>query len=624
MADVVRDYRTLVEEGGSEDGPEPSAVYDTLVVGGGAAGAGVLRDLASRTGASAVLADRGPFGAQTSSKTGKAIHPGIRYLRMAFHRLLLASGLRRDPGIRQTRSQNVKAAWLDLKLVWYGTRERRILTETSGSTVEEIPNIVFVLPDSPEGRWAVFFGISLYDLFTALWSWAGLRPRGVRVRIFPNRDALHRELSSLDARRALGGALYWDGKASTDKTLTIKAIRDACFRSTPSAPIRALSHVEVEHYEWSPAQECFLVTLARRFEHPALPARVVVRARTITNAAGPWVDRVRDRNPEPDGKRSVVYSRGTHLEATNRFIHESLEKDPRLQVGLVPLNAVRQHYLRPFKQNGLWYIQCTTTDREHTDPDHIVPEEDEVDELLHAYNELVDERWRIGRRDVFNVFCGIRPLVYSGDGIGVQDISRMFRINERRRGGGAVYDMVNVKLTEFRWAGSDVGARIARELKRRGLKRIGRSRTQRAAMLGVPGEERFALNRDDHPRGDADHIRAKVDHHVEYQAADSYADYLLNSGGIRDAVVFDAEGGCDLDVGVLDLVLERMAALLEWDRRRTGREWRSFSDAYLRNMACFDLRRRVEEHVPAVLAPADRPGRAPAVEQGAGPGGSAP
>src|SRR5437763_5842917 len=81
MTDVARQYRELVAEADAGTGP----VHDTLIVGGGAAGAGVLRDLASRGNVSALLVDRGPFGGETSSKTGKAIHPGIRYLRMAFH-----------------------------------------------------------------------------------------------------------------------------------------------------------------------------------------------------------------------------------------------------------------------------------------------------------------------------------------------------------------------------------------------------------------------------------------------------------------------------------------------------------------------------------------------------------
>jgi glycerol-3-phosphate dehydrogenase len=601
MSDVVRQYRELVDEQHRDTG----FVHDTLVIGGGAAGAGVLRDLASRGNASALLVDRGPFGGQTSSKTGKAIHPGIRYLRMAFHRMLLAAHLRRDPKIRQTVAQNLRGAWLDLQLVWYGTRERKILMETGDGTVEEIPNIVFVLPDSPEKKWAVFFGISLYDLFTTLWAWCGLEPRFSRVKLFLNGKALHRRLPNLDAEDVVGGILYWDGKANNDKILVLKAIRDAYYRRTPAHPIRALSHVEVEHYEWreqqgAPGGGHFLVTLGRRFDHDELPEQVTVRAHTLTNAAGPWVDQVRNRTGQPDGRKSVVYSRGTHLEATNRFIHESLAADPRLQVGLVPLNAERQHYLRPFHQHGMWYVQCTTTDRAHTDPDLVVPQEDEIEELLHSYNQLVDDRWKITRRDIFNVFCGIRPLA-SGDGgkIAVQDISRMFRITRQDHGGGPVFDMVNVKLTEFRWAGREVGELIAKEVRRRTSKVLGRSTTRRLQFFSVPGEHRFTPGGADRPQGDREFVAQKVAHYVHHQMAGGYEDYLLNSGGIREAVVFDDAGRCDIDLGVLDLVLDEMASLLGWDADRRRAEWERFAEVYGRNMAWADLGEKVRGHKPA-------------------------
>ena len=597
MSDVLAQYRELV----TEPAGKPGFVYDAVIIGGGAAGAGVLRDLASRANASAILADRGPFAGQTSSKTGKAIHPGIKYLRMAFHRLLLAVRLRRDPTIRQTFAQHVRGAWLDLQLVWYGTRERKILIETSGGTVEEIPNIVFILPDSPEKKWAVFFGISLYDLFTTLWAWCGLAARFSRVTLFFSKESLHRELPNLAAADVLGGIRYWDGKANNDKILVLKAIRDAYYRGSATHPIRALSYVEVERYEWHQdgAAGYFVVTLGRRFEEGGLPERVTVRAHTIVNAAGPWVDQARNRTVRPDGKRSVVYSRGSHLEATNQFIHQSLAQDPRVQVGLVPLNGERQHYLRPFRRNGLWYIQLTSTDRAHDDPDLVVPAEDEVDELLSCYNELVDDRWQLTRRDIFNVFCGIRPLAADDGGeIAVKDISRMFRINKNRCGGGPVYDLVNVKLTEFRWAGRAVADLVARELASKKVKKLGASTTHRLRFLAVHGEERFAPDRADHPRGDREFIREKVAHCVRHQLANSYADYLLNFGGIGDAVVFDDAGRCELDLEVLDLVLAELAALLSWDGRRCQREWELFKEVYRRNMAYAELGERVRNHVP--------------------------
>ena len=600
LSDVVHQYRELVEEAAGDAGP----VHDTLIVGGGAAGAGVLRDFASRGNASALLVDRGPFGGETSSKTGKAIHPGIRYLRMAFHRLLLAAHLRRDPKIKQTSVQHLRGAWLDLQLVWYGTRERRILLETTGGTVDEIPNVVFVLPDSPEKKWSVFLGISLYDLFTTLWAWCGLVPRLRQVKLFRDKAALHRELPHLDAADVLGGIRYWDGRANNDKILVVKTIRDAYLRGGPEHPIRALGHVEVVGYEWTPAGH-FQVTLARRFAEDTLPATVTVKARTITNAAGPWVDEARNRTAQPDGRTSVVYSRGTHLEATNRFIHESIAADPRLQVGLVPLNAERQHYLRPFRQHGLWYVQCTTTDRVQRDPDLTVPEPDEYEELLHSYNNLVDDKWKIDRRDIFNVFCGIRPLASTGgDGeIAVKDISRMFRINRRGVGGGIVLDLVNVKLTDIRWAGQEVADILARELRDRHGRRLGRSTTKRLPFLAVVDEHRFAPDQAGAPRGDREFIRAKAAHHVAYQQAAGYADYLLNTGAVRDAVVFTADGRVDLDVSILDLVLTELTDRLGWDEPRRRAEWRAFQEIYTRNMAYAELSARVRDHEPV---PAER------------------
>lgn len=609
MTDVLDQYRELAAEWERD----PGFVHDTLIIGGGVAGAGVLRDLASRGNASAILVDRGPFGAQTSSKTGKAIHPGIRYLRMAFHRLLLAFRLRQDPKIKQSFLQNLHGAWLDLQLVWYGTRERKILIETTRNTVEEIPNIVLVLPDSPERKWAVFFGISLYDLFTTLWAWCGLVRRSSRVKLFRTGKAVHRELPNLAAERVLGGIRYFDGKANNDKVLVLKAIRDAYYRGSERYPIRALSHVEVEHYDWRQDGRTgyFEVTLARRFEHERLPERVRVRAYTITNAAGPWVDQARNRTSRRDDQKSVVYSRGSHLEATNRFIHQSLAADPRTRVGLVPLNQERQHYLRPFQQNGIWYIQCTTTDRVHDDPDLIVPLADEIEELLQCYNELVGDCWRIDRRDIFHVFCGIRPLASSDGGqIAVSDISRMFRVNKRTVGAGLVYDLVNVKLTEFRWAGRVVGEQIAKELRRKKVKPLRTSTTHRLPFLPVAEEERFALNRPDHPSGDREFLRAKVGHYVRYQMASSYEDYLLNSGGIRDAVVFDERGRCELDLEVLDLLLAELAALLGWDRERRLREWAAFEQVYTRNMAHAELGERVREHGSTLTGPFS-PGKQP-------------
>ena len=53
--------------------------YDLLVVGGGVNGTGGTRDAAGR-GLKVALCEKGDFGEGTSSRSGKLIHGGLRYL----------------------------------------------------------------------------------------------------------------------------------------------------------------------------------------------------------------------------------------------------------------------------------------------------------------------------------------------------------------------------------------------------------------------------------------------------------------------------------------------------------------------------------------------------------------
>lgn len=60
--------------------------YDLLVIGGGATGAGVALDAASR-GLKVALVERDDFSSGTSSKSTKLVHGGVRYLQKAVFNL---------------------------------------------------------------------------------------------------------------------------------------------------------------------------------------------------------------------------------------------------------------------------------------------------------------------------------------------------------------------------------------------------------------------------------------------------------------------------------------------------------------------------------------------------------
>ena len=67
-------------------GDEHPEEFDLLIVGGGATGAGVAVDAASR-GLKVALVERDDFSSGTSSKSTKLVHGGVRYLQKAFMEL---------------------------------------------------------------------------------------------------------------------------------------------------------------------------------------------------------------------------------------------------------------------------------------------------------------------------------------------------------------------------------------------------------------------------------------------------------------------------------------------------------------------------------------------------------
>ncbi|MEM8853594.1 MAG: FAD-dependent oxidoreductase, partial [Pseudomonadota bacterium] len=72
-----------------------SETVDLLVIGGGINGAGCARDAAGR-GLSVVLCEKGDLAEGTSSRSGKYIHGGLRYLEYYEFRLVREALIERE------------------------------------------------------------------------------------------------------------------------------------------------------------------------------------------------------------------------------------------------------------------------------------------------------------------------------------------------------------------------------------------------------------------------------------------------------------------------------------------------------------------------------------------------
>src|SRR5918998_5758014 len=110
----------------------PADLFDLLVVGGGVNGAGIARDASGR-GLRTLLVEKDDLAQGTSSRSGKLVHGGLRYLE-----------------------------YYEFRLVREALIEREVLLRAA-------PHIIwpmrFVLPHVPEMRpaWLVRLGLFLYD-----------------------------------------------------------------------------------------------------------------------------------------------------------------------------------------------------------------------------------------------------------------------------------------------------------------------------------------------------------------------------------------------------------------------------------------------------------------------------
>ena len=166
--------------------------WDIAVVGGGATGAGIAGDAASR-GYSVVLLEQSDFGKGTSSRSTKLVHGGVRYLQKG-----------------------------NVSLVMEALKERGLLLQNAPHLVHDLQFIV------PNYLWweAPFYGVGLkvYDLL------AGKFGFGPSQLI--SREEVLALIPTLERDGLRGGVKYHDGqfddsRPRTDIPVTGKDLRAA-------------------------------------------------------------------------------------------------------------------------------------------------------------------------------------------------------------------------------------------------------------------------------------------------------------------------------------------------------------------------------------------------------------
>jgi glycerol-3-phosphate dehydrogenase len=391
--------------------------FDAVVIGGGMAGAGVARDLALR-GAAVALFEKGDFASGTSSKSSKLIHGGLRYLELG-----------------------------DFKLVRESLRERKTLERVAPHLVRPLPFLVPVYKGSRRGLVLVRLGMWLYDLLTP-----GKATERYRVLRAVDTLALEPNIRAEDLK---GAGYYFDDLLLFPERMCLENVLSAGRHGA-----RVHNYCQVEEFVKGPRGMDGV-----RVRDLLTDQVFGVRASVVINAAGPWVDRVRDlAGLTRDTPRVVRATKGIHCllpRLTERAVYLSSDSDQRM-IFVIPW--------RDFSLVG-------TTDTDFAgDPDRLWATRAEVEYLLGAVRRALPDP-RVSLDHVAYTYSGVRPLAFE-EGAAASKVSRDHRVVPEGPE-GRFMSITGTKLTCFRSLAEEVGDLV--------MARLGRHRPSVSARLSLDG-----------------------------------------------------------------------------------------------------------------------------------------
>lgn len=392
-------------------------VLDVLVVGGGIVGAGVARDAAMR-GLRTGLIEQRDFASGTSSRSSRLLHGGIRYL---------AQGR--------------------IGLVREASKEKAVIARIAPHLAEPLP---FLFPTRRGTPWSwrkLSAGVRVYDLLCGFKNFGRSSSLNVEETI-----ALLPGLS----RDGLTGAVRYFDALTNDARLVLDTLYSAARHEAVICNYVRLNEPQRESAEW----RCDVEDVER--QRP-----LVLRARTIVNATGPWSDRV------PLSKTSLRLTKGVHLVVDRaRFsVPEAvvMAEDDRILFAIpwgerVILGTTDTDY-----RGDLAEPPCNASD---------------VAYVLDVVNSAFPGA-SLTPTDLVSHWSGLRPLVADPHG-NPSDISRRHEVTMSHPGW---WDVTGGKLTTYRLMGEETVDAIAKFLGGN----VGQCRTAVEPLLASSGQPKSGV-----------------------------------------------------------------------------------------------------------------------------------
>jgi glycerol-3-phosphate dehydrogenase len=380
---------------------QENQILDIIVIGGGITGAGVARDAALR-GLTCLLLEKGDFASGVSSKSTRLIHGGLRYL-----------------------------ANFEIDLVAESLRERAILRRQAPYLIHPIPILIPIYKGDPHGRAVISMGIHLYDLLS--------HDKDIPHYFTSSREKTLGFEPRLNQEGLAGSALFYDHQILLPERLVLENVISARMAGTQLENYMRAEKIDEMH-------DSVLVTA----RDTLAGAKHSFRSKILINAAGPWIDTVREAGGID--KRKIIYpTKGVHIVL------------PKLsdQALFVTSRDGRMFFIIPF---GGYSLIGTTDTKYEGDLDEVHAERNDIDYLLTESMRILP-RLNLSRETILYTYAGLRPLAFSGTS--ESKISRKHRIIKEGRS-GRIITIAGGKLTTYRNMAKDVVDTACRILGSRG------------------------------------------------------------------------------------------------------------------------------------------------------------
>ncbi|MFZ3589937.1 glycerol-3-phosphate dehydrogenase/oxidase [Bacillus sp. DJP31] len=401
---------------------------DLLVIGGGITGSGIALDAITR-GLKVAVIEMNDFAAGTSSRSTKLVHGGLRYLKQ-----------------------------FEIGVVAEVGKERAIVYENGPHVTTPEWMLLPFYKGGTFGPFSTNIGLQVYDFLAGV-------IKSERRKMFKPDVAMKSE--PLLKRDGLKGAGYYVEYKTDDARLTLEVMKKAVEKGA-----YALNYMKVSDLVYENGK-----VVGMKVKDLTDGSTQEMRAKKIVNAAGPWVDTLREIDQSKKGK-TLQLTKGIHLVFDGK-------RFPLRQAVYFDTSDKRMIFAIP--REGKTYVGTTDTvykgDIAH--PKITVADRDYVLRSI----DFMFPKVKITAADVESSWAGLRPLIHE-DGKSPSEISRKDEIFVSNSG---LISIAGGKLTGYRKMAESVIDIVTKQLHEEEGKQYPRSQTKHLPMSGgdVGGSEGF-------------------------------------------------------------------------------------------------------------------------------------